>query len=288
VYPDSKSWKKFLNLLFISLGVGFSVSGIIFFFAYNWADLHKFAKLGLIEGLIIMLVSLILFSKLNRNVKNIVLTGTAVLVGVLIAVFGQIYQTGANAYDFFLGWTLFIVLWVVVSNYAPLWLVFLTLVNTTFILYSQQVASQWSDVFVFGCLFIFNATVLVIVHLIMKLRKNIRIPSWFTSSIGLAAIAFSTIGIVIGIFDKYQPWFLMLIFITSLLYAAGLIFSIKQKNGFYLSVIPLSIIIIISALFIKISDDAAMYFAISLFIIVSVTLLIKGLLVIQKKWNNGK
>jgi hypothetical protein len=50
----------------------------------------------------------------------------------------------------------------------------------------------------------------------------------------------------------------------------------------------LSIIIIISALFIKISDDAAMFFAISLFIIVSVTLLIKGLLVIQKKWNNGK
>jgi len=124
VYSDSKSWKGFVNLLFISLGVGFTVSGIIFFFAYNWTDLHKFAKMGLIEGLIILTTSVVLFSKLNLKVKNILLTGTSVLVGVLIAVFGQIYQTGANAYDFFLGWTLFISLWVVISNYPPLWLVF--------------------------------------------------------------------------------------------------------------------------------------------------------------------
>ncbi len=99
VYSDSKSWKVFLNLLFISLSVCFTVSGIIFFFAYNWANLHKFAKIGLIEGLI---TSVVLFSKLNVNVKNNLLTGTSILVGVLIAVFGQIYQTGAKAYDFFL------------------------------------------------------------------------------------------------------------------------------------------------------------------------------------------
>ena len=61
VYSDAKSWKVFLNLLFISLGVGFTVSGIIFFFAYNWTDLHKFAKMGLMEGIIILTTSAILF-----------------------------------------------------------------------------------------------------------------------------------------------------------------------------------------------------------------------------------
>ncbi len=289
VYSDSKSWKGFLNLLFISLGVGFTVLGIIFFFAYNWTDLHKFAKMGLIEGLIILTTSVVLFSKLNLNIKNILLTGTSVLVGVLIAVFGQIYQTGANAYDFFLGWTLFISLWVVISNYPPLWLVFLTLVNTTFILYSQQVASYWSEVFVFGVLFLFNALVLVIIHLFSKIRNDIKVPSWFTSLLGLAAIVFSTIGIIIGIFDKHQSSFLVLLVLSILAYGSGLAYSFKSKSGFYLSIIPFSIIIIISALLIKISDDeAVMFFIISLFIIVSVTLLIKGLLDIQKKWNNGK
>ncbi len=288
VYSDTKSWKGFLNLLFISLGVGFSVSGIIFFFAYNWADLHKFTKMGLIEGLIILTVSAILFSKLNLNVKNILLTGTSVLVGVLIAVFGQIYQTGANAYDFFLGWTLFISLWVVISNYPPLWLVFLTLVNATFILYSQQVASDWSEVFVFSSLFLLNSLVLVTIHIISKFRNNFNVPTWFNSLLGLAAIIFSTIGIIIGIFDKHQSSLLILVLFSIVAYGAGLAYSIKTKNGFYLSIIPFSIIVIISALLIKISEDAAMFFIVSLFIIVSVTLLIKGLLDIQKKWNNGK
>lgn len=288
VYSDSKSWKRFLNLLFISLGVGFTVSGIIFFFAYNWTDLHKFAKMGLIEGLIILTTSVVLFSKLNLNVKNIILTGTSVLVGVLIAVFGQIYQTGANAYDFFLGWALFVSLWVIISNYPPLWLVFLILVNTTFVLYSQQVASDWSEVFVFSFLFIFNSLVLGTIHLLLKFRDNIKVPSWFTSLIGLAAIAFSTIGIIIGIFDKHQSSFLVLLLLSILAYGAGLTYSIKTKSAFYLSIIPLSIIIIISALLIKISEGAAMFFIVSLFIIISVTLLIKGLLDIQKKWSNGK
>jgi uncharacterized membrane protein len=288
VYSDAKSWKVFLNLLFISLGVGFTVSGIIFFFAYNWTDLHKFAKMGLMEGIIILTTSAILFSKLNLNVKNILLTGNSILVGVLIAVFGQIYQTGANAYDFFLGWTLFITLWVVISNYPPLWLVFLILVNTTFILYSQQVASDWSEVFVFGSLFLLNFLVLVTIHLLVKIRNGIKVPSWFTSLLGLATIVFSTIGIIIGIFDKHQSWFLVLLPLIILSYGMGLIYSIKAKSAFYLSIIPFSIIIIISALLIKISEDAAMFFIVSLFIIVSITFLIKGLLDIQKKWNNGK
>lgn len=283
VYSDTKSWKGFLNLLFISFGVGFAVLGIIFFFAYNWADLHKFAKIGLIEVLIILTVSTILFTKLNLNVKNVLLTGSSVLVGVMIAVFGQIYQTGANAYDFFLGWTLFISLWVVISNYPPLWLVFLTLVNTTFILYSKQVASDWSAVFVFGSLFLLNSLVLVTIHLLSKILNNIKIPSWFTSLLGLAAIVFSTIGIIIGIFDKHQSWFLLLLPLTILAYGMGLTYSIKTKNTFYLSIIPFSIIIIISALFMKISNDATMFFIVSIFIIVSITLLIKGLLDIQKK-----
>jgi uncharacterized membrane protein len=288
VYSGSNAWKRFLQLLFISLGIGFTVSGIIFFFAYNWSDLNKFAKMGLIEGLIILATSIVLFSKLNLNIKNIILTGTAVLVGVLIAVFGQIYQTGANAYDFFLGWTLFISLWVFISNFPPLWLVFLILVNTSFVLYSQQVASNWSEVFVFNILFLFNTILLIVIHLLPKLKLDFKVPSWFNSILGLAAVTFSTIGIIIGIFDKHQSSFLILFIMAIIAYGLGVNYSLKAKSGFYLSIIPFSIIVIISALLIKVSDGASMFFIVSLFIIVSVTLLIKGLLDIQKKWSNGK
>ena len=288
IYSDSKSWKKFLQLLFISLGIGCTVSGIIFFFAYNWTDLHKFAKMGLIEGLIISSTSIVLFSTLNLNIKNIILTGASVLFGVLFAVFGQIYQTGANAYDFFLGWTMCISLWVVISNFPPLWLVYLILVNTSFVLYAQQVASNWSEIFVFSILFIFNTILLGAIHLLLRIKKACMVPTWFTSIIGLAAVTFSTIGIVIGIFDSHQSSFSVLLLLAIIAYATGIYYGIKAKIGFYLSIIPFSVIIIISTLLIKVSDGASMFFIVSLFIIISVTLLIKGLLDIQKKWNNER
>lgn len=286
IYSDKESWNKFLKLFFISLGIGFTTAGIIFFFAYNWADLHKFIKIGLIEGLIIISTLVILFSKISLDIKNILLTGASILVGVLFAVFGQIYQTGANAYDFFLGWTMFITIWVFVSNYAPLWLVFITLINTTLILYSQQVAHDWSEVFVFTLLFIINILFLTTSLFGKKINGEIKVPIWFSNLIALASVSFGTIGIVFGIFDENQTSFFVLIITTSILYGIGIKYGLKLKSGFYLSIIPFSIIIIISAFLINLSDDAGMFLFISLFVIGSVTLVIKNLIDLQKKWIN--
>lgn len=286
IYSNKESWGKFLRLFFISLGVSFTTAGIIFFFAYNWADLHKFIKIGLIESLIVIIILTVLFSKISLDIKNILLTGASILVGVLFAVFGQIYQTGANAYDFFLGWTMFITLWVAISNFAPLWLVFITLINTTLILYSQQVAHDWSEVFVFTLLFCINILFLTIALFGKKTTKNIKPPIWFTNLIALVSVSFSTIGISIGIFDKQQTSFFVLIIITSILYSVGIKYGLKVKSGFYLSIIPFSIIIIISAFLIKSSPNVGMFFFISLFVIASVTFVIRNLINLQKKWIN--
>ena len=73
IYSNKESWGKFLRLFFISLGVSFTTAGIIFFFAYNWADLHKFIKIGLIESLIVIIILTVLFSKISLDIKNILL-----------------------------------------------------------------------------------------------------------------------------------------------------------------------------------------------------------------------
>ncbi|MFZ4399325.1 MAG: DUF2157 domain-containing protein [Bacteroidales bacterium] len=284
-YADIKAWKKFLQLLLITLGIGFTTAGILFFFAYNWADLHKFIKIGMIEGLIMLTSSLVLFTKLDIGIKNILLTAAAVLVGILFAVFGQIYQTGANAYDFFLGWTVFITLWVIISNFPPLWIVFLTLLNTTFVLYSQQMAEGWSEIFVFLILFLFNSLIFIFLIYFRKFKPENKFPKWFTNTIVVASIGFSTIGIIAGVFEEEKNWILaVFIIIAFALYLSGIIYGIKTKSGFFLSIIPFSIIIIISALLIKISDGAAMFFMLSLFIIASISFLIKTLIDLQKKW----
>lgn len=289
VYNNTEAWKKFLRLFFISLGVGFTVSGILFFFAYNWADLHKFAKLGMIAGLIVICTGTVLFSNFKPSTKNIILTGTSVIVGVLFAVYGQIYQTGANAYDFFLGWTLFVTLWVLVSDFAALWLLYLVLLNTTFILYTQQVATGWSEILVFTLLFILNTAFLIGAILFPKYKPELKVPLWFSNTIALAAVTFTTIGIMIGIFESYDKLdtsFLILLVLTAILFAGGMKYGLKEKSAFYLSIIPFSLIIIVSALLIRLSDGFGMLLLVCLFIIGSVTLVIKNLLSMQKKWNH--
>ncbi|MBC8109890.1 MAG: DUF2157 domain-containing protein [Verrucomicrobia bacterium] len=288
VYNNSQAWKRFLKLFFMGFGVCFTALGIIFFFAYNWNDLPKFVKIGMTEVLIITTTALVLFSKINTTIKNIILTGTSVLVGALFAVFGQVYQTGASAYDFFLGWTVFITLWVIVSNFAPLWLVFLTLLNTTFILYAQQVAHDWSQTFVYMLLFIGNTLFLIVSMQLSKLIPASKIPVWFASSLALACVSFTTLGIINGIFETRNTAFWILIFLTSLVYVAGIRYGLKTKSVFYLALIPFSIIIIVSALLLNLSNEAGMLLLIGLFIVGSVTLLIKILLDFQKKWTDEK
>jgi uncharacterized membrane protein len=289
IYNTKADWQKFIQLFILSLGVGFMVSGIVLFFAYNWNDLNKFLKFGLVEGLTVTLSLVILFSNLKLITKNILLTAASALVGILFAIFGQVYQTGADAYDFFLAWTIFITLWVVVSNFAPLWLIFLVLINITIGTYAQQVAKDWSEIFVMTIFFVLNMLTLFITILITHKNKVSNIPNWFIHTIALAVASFATIGIINGIFEnKYKPSFLILIALSFFTYIVGIWYGFKTKKIFYFSVIPFSIIIVLSALLAKISDKEPMILFIGVFIVAGVTLTIKNILNLQKKWLDAQ
>ncbi len=151
--PIKRQWKQFLSIFLLAAGVGFTVAGIIFFFAYNWEDLPKFAKLGIVQTLLVASVLLTVFTRWNILIKQIILTGATFLVGTLFAVFGQIYQTGADAYDLFLGWTLFTILWAFAIRFTPIWLMFIGLLCTTIWLYAMQIVpdNQWASHFTDQC-----------------------------------------------------------------------------------------------------------------------------------------
>ena len=280
--PSLQDWSRFVRILLLTLGIGFTLAGIIFFFAYNWEALPKFAKLSLTGGLLLVTTLLSLRPQFDPMIRNILLTAAAALVGVLFAVYGQIYQTGANAYDFFLAWTVFISIWVLVANFPPLWVLYLLLINTTILLYAEQVANHWSDTQVFNILFLVNLVALIASKFLLKAGKSI--PTWFTNLVALAAISFSTIGITTGILGNQDPRFWLLLLLAALAYAAGIWYGLHQHSIFYLSIIPVSLIIIGSAWFLNISNDAGSFLFISLFIIGSATLTIKYLLDLQKKW----
>jgi uncharacterized membrane protein len=280
--PSQQDWYRFVRILLLTLGIGFTVAGIIFFFAYNWDALPKLAKLSITGGLLIATTLLSLRPQFDPLIRNILLTASAALVGVLFAVYGQIYQTGANAYDFFLAWTVFISIWVLAANFPPLWVLYLLLINTTILLYADQVANHWSDKLVFTILFLVNLVALIVSKVLLKAGKTI--PTWFTNLVALAAISFSTLGIIIGIFGNKEFDFWLLVLLAALAYATGIWYGFKQHSLFYLSIIPLSLIILITSWIFKISDNSGGFLLASFFIIGSATVTIKYLLDLQKKW----
>ena len=69
------------------------------------------------------------------------------LVGPLLTVYGQAYQTGADAWELFLGWGLLVLPWVALARFGPLWLFELLVVNVGLSLYSTQVLGGRDAVF---------------------------------------------------------------------------------------------------------------------------------------------
>lgn len=135
--PDWYPWARRMLLFF---GASLILAGIIFFFAYNWADMNKFLKFGLLEGGIICCVAGVWWRGMANLSGKIILLSAAVLTGVLLAVFGQTYQTGADAYQLFFGWAVLILGWVFISEFAPLWFIWLVLLNTGLVLFWEQAA----------------------------------------------------------------------------------------------------------------------------------------------------
>jgi len=288
VYASKQNWHKFLKFLFLTLAIGFLVTGIIFFFAYNWDDLNKFVKLGIIQALLIAGTIFIVIGKSPPPIKNIVLTGLSMLVGALFAVFGQIYQTGANAYDFFLGWTVFITVWVIVTNYTPLWLIYSILLNTTFFFFSQQVAYNWSDTTIVWSFILINLLMLLTFLFLEKYKTNFSLDNWFYDILKLAIASCCTIAIIL----LKESDNVAVNIISFIAIAAIYLIAIKQskndKSIYNLALITLSIIIsIIYYLIIHINEEIGILM-IGLFSVIAFTVSTKILLDIQKKWNHGK
>ncbi len=286
IYTNKTDWTKFLNYLLFGLGIAFSFSGIIFFFAFNWDDLPKFCKMGMVEALIIACISCVLFTKLNLTIKYILLSGAALLVGALFAVFGQIYQTGADAYDFFLAWTVFIALWALVANFPPLWLIFMVLFNTTACLYSKQIA-EWDSITLFNTLFLINVCFIIVYELYYRFRKKKNHSQWLLYLLTLIAVVSNIFGMFLVIFEPgYVVSFIWCIFFCIAGVIGGIVYGFISKSIFYIATVSAAAITIISFLMGKAVDDAiGVFFLMSIFIVASITGLVKLILTLNKEWN---
>ncbi|MDQ7002955.1 MAG: DUF2157 domain-containing protein [Ghiorsea sp.] len=133
--PERQGWLSLLDRFLLVIGAMALVSALTFFIAYNWAEMSRLVKFSLVE--IFIILSIFAYWKLSAHQfpAKIALLTASLLLGVLLALYGQTYQTGADAWQLFFNWALLILPWVLLAQFSVLWIVFLFLLNLSLILY---------------------------------------------------------------------------------------------------------------------------------------------------------
>jgi len=121
------------------LGASHFLAGIVFFFAYNWDDLSPFTKFGLLQAGLVISVFAAVRLKIASPAGQALLISASIFTGVLFAVIGQVYQTGADAYELFTAWSVLILPWVIASRSSAHWFLWIIICLTALSLYGGQV-----------------------------------------------------------------------------------------------------------------------------------------------------
>lgn len=159
--PGGSTWRDYIGWFTLVVGTALIIAGVAAFFAWNWADLRHFTKFGLIEAGIVVCVIAAWKLGLDSAAGKATLFVAGFLVGVLFAVYGQVYQTGADPYGLFLSWALLVLPWALIGRQHGLWLLWVVLVNLAVIMYWTQVLDPpegiWQLAQLFGPLFLLGA-----------------------------------------------------------------------------------------------------------------------------------
>ncbi|NQY87651.1 MAG: DUF2157 domain-containing protein [Colwellia sp.] len=162
IMPSQRAWLTFTNNLFLWIGciaLGFS---FIYFLAHNWSQIGRFAKFALVEIALVLSILVYLKTQIGSVYSSAALTFATILLGALMALFGQTYQTGADPWQLFFNWALLMTPWALISRFTTIWLVWLGLLNLSIIFYCDVHTNPLSLLFgssvsVLWSLFAFNS-----------------------------------------------------------------------------------------------------------------------------------
>ena len=98
----------------------------------------KMGKFALVEGALVITIALYVALSFRRRfklIRQLLLLVASIITGSLLALFGQVYQTGADTWQLFFGWAVLVIPWVAIARFPALWLLWLGLIHACLILY---------------------------------------------------------------------------------------------------------------------------------------------------------
>lgn len=251
VLPDARRWIVFIENLLVWLGGLALALAVMFFIAYNWEAMGRFAKFGLIEVAVVL--SLFVYWRLDpgRTNARISLLLASLLLGVLLAFYGQTYQTGADPWQLFANWGLLILPWALIGRFAALWLLWVALLNLAIVLFFSVRPGLFGLMFastesIFWQLFIFNSLVWLGWETLAK-RFVFLAERWAVRLMAIASGVAITMLCLHAIFDEYEA--APLVALSYAAWVAAVYFAYRRRipDLFMLAGMCLSVIVAVIA-----------------------------------------
>ncbi|MDY4010691.1 MAG: DUF4401 domain-containing protein [Fusobacterium gastrosuis] len=271
---------KSIKNFFLSFSVIFFIAAVTSFTAFNWKLMNSFQKLSVPACLIILGLCFYIFLK-ETKYKNLSLFFSCFIIGTLFAVYGQVYQTGANTWILFRNWAFFLIIPLFIS--ASYNIAILLIAVISFATYFE-LSLYFSSMYALFFATLISGGILILYPIFIK-KLNLEFNDFFYNTI---LIPFYIIFNIAGVFLVFSNSILKFIYPFTLI----LIFLVAYKIYKKVIILPFSIIstgLCVWALFSKNRFFSffgfTTYFIISLLIFsVTLTLLIKNTPTFENKF----
>jgi uncharacterized membrane protein len=216
-------WARWSARILLALGSALTLSSFVYFFALNWTRISPFVKLYSLQALIALaLVGAITLKE--RPSGQVSLMTAHVFVGIFLAVFGQIYQTGADAFQLFLGWGLLTLPWMIVSRSIPTWWISLVVFELAIILWWEQSGFRVKSAYglrVYTISTLLPVTLLVLQERLAALGRQWAVRRWSRLLMLMAILGLATPAIFQGIIRGHESLTSLDLMVSIVLYCGA-------------------------------------------------------------------
>ncbi|HXT69042.1 MAG TPA: DUF2157 domain-containing protein [Vicinamibacterales bacterium] len=252
VTPGASEWRRFISALLFWLGALLFAAGVIFFFAYNWDALGRFAKFGLVEALLAASIVAAAVAGPDKTAGKAALLLASMLTGALLALIGQTYQTGADTFELFAWWAVLILPWAIAARTPAVWLLIVLLVNLAvafyFTAFRRFLFFGGNDESLVWALAVLNAVILIAWEFGTWFGPQWMQERWPRRIISVASGTTVTVLAVWGLFESREVGQLSIPAYAAWLVAAYAFYRHFSRDLFVLAGGVLSVIVFVTAL----------------------------------------
>lgn len=301
--PTRTELSQFISRMLQLAGVLSLAAGIVFFIAANWDAFAIFGRFALIETLMIVAVAIALWKPPPLALGRFALLMAFILTGVLLALFGQTYQTGADVYELFLSWALLGFLFALAARWSITWAAWALVLNVALWLFcGWRPQSGWfwmllggwdvnPAVLVLGPMLV-NLVLFVLIERLQRTSYAAATPQWLGRFVLACAIAFATWAGMLAIFDSerstHHAQSMLALLVIVLAFAGLAIYTLRNRTDvFPLAAIAGSSIVLTTCGLAKLldADETSLFFVLALWLIASSTVSGRMLMKVVRAWQ---